>query len=339
MRLFNRSMAVAILHSSSLVVLLQAGVVHASGFNSCSQQLYQQTPPGLQRDALRKQSYPLCFNGFAVMYSGVSRTPLWSAEYLSPQRLKQAKTLDRQGEFYEESRVPLAYRAQLSDYARSGYDRGHMSPNGDMANRGQQADSFSLANMVPQSPYNNQEVWRNLEEATRALVLKKRTSAYIVTGPVFSGQRLKRIGGKQGVLVPSHVFKAVYFPDLNAASAYVAVNDQRAALRIVSIDELQQLVGMDLFPAVSDSIKQQTVNLPVTAAQASKAGYDLWGDINPKYTQSLPLPDSTASKPNKQSGQSEHEPAGGESFLQRLINAILNWLVDYFLGRSHSHRG
>ena len=337
MRLFNRSGAVAVLHACGLVLVLQTGVVHASGFGSCSQQLYQQTPPGLQRDSLRRQSYPLCFNGFAVMYSGVSRTPLWSAEYLTPQRLKQAKTLDRQGDFHEEARVPLAYRSQLSDYSRSGYDRGHMAPNGDMANRGQQADSFSLANMVPQSPYNNQEVWRNLEEATRALVLKKRTAAYIVTGPVFSGQRLKRIGGKQGVLVPSHVFKAVYFPELNAASAYVAVNDQRAALRIVSIDDLQQLVGMDLFPAVPDSVKQQAVNLPVTAAQAGKASYDLWGDINPQYTQSLPAPDASASKPGKQSDQPEH--AEGESFLQRLINAILNWLVDYFLGRSHSHRG
>lgn len=70
-------------------------------------------------------------------------------------------------------RVFLKSIALLSDYRGSGYDRGHMAPNGDMPNKESQSDSFSLSNMVPQAPKNNQEVWRKLEEATRAIVTKQ----------------------------------------------------------------------------------------------------------------------------------------------------------------------
>lgn len=319
---------------SCVVLLLSQQAAYAGKFTACEQQFYQQMPPSLLRDSLRPHTFPLCFNGFAVMYSGVSRTPLWSAEYLTPQRLKQARTLNRQGEFYEEGRVPGAYRSQLSHYARSGYDRGHMAPNGDMASRSQQADSFSLANMVPQTPYNNQEVWRNLEEATRALVLKKRTMAYVVTGPVFMGQRLKKIGGKQGVLVPSHVYKAVYFPELNAASAYVAVNDGRAALRIVSVAELERLAGINLFPAMPAASKQQLLNIPVTAKQANKATFDLWGSVDPQYTRALPVPDAASHQPEREQGQSSAERE--QSLWQLLINRLLNWLVDLLMSSSKS---
>lgn len=335
MWLLSGSRVIRLLCLYAGLLLLAIGLAHAGHFSACSQQFYRQIPPVLQRDALKKQAFPLCFNGFAVLYSGVSRTPLWSAEYLTPQRLKQAKTLNRQGEFYEEIRVPGAYRAQLSDYARSGYDRGHMAPNGDMASRSQQADSFSLANMVPQTPYNNQEVWRNLEEATRALVLKKRTAAYVLTGPVFASQRIKRIGGKQGVLVPTHVFKAVYFPELDAASAYVAVNDGQAALRIMPLAELERLTGINLLPELSAAAKHQLINLPVSAKQANKGSFDLWASVDPRYTRPLPVPDRTASQAERQPSA---QPESGEeqSMFQQLINKLLHWLIDLLISRTKS---
>ena len=69
-----------------------------------------------------------------------------------------------------------------------------MAPNGDMSSGGAQYDSFSLVNMVPQSPKNNQEVWRKLEEAVRAIVTKQHRDAYVVTGPVFEGNDSKPLG-------------------------------------------------------------------------------------------------------------------------------------------------
>ncbi len=278
-------------HTIVLLVLLSSAVVSHADFSKCKDQFYAGSEPKIANTALKRNIYPLCFNGFAVVYSGVSRTPLWSAEHLTPQRLKQAKTINRQNNFHEEERVPDRYRSKLSDYSRSGYDRGHMAPNGDMANRAQQSDSFSLANMVPQSPKNNQEVWRNLEEATRVLVSKQKNSAYVVTGPAFLSGELKQVGQ---VLVPTHVFKAVYFPQLNLAGAYFAPNDQSGQVDVVSIKELEQSIGINLFPTMPASLKSKRVMLPLNAKQANKTAQS-WGKGATKVSKNIGMQDGGSS--------------------------------------------
>ena len=177
----------------------------SSSNSACLDQFYRDIPPYLAKESLNKNTYPLCFNGFNVMYSGVSKTPLWVAEALTPQRLSQK--IPREDSFHEETKVKAEHRATLSDYKASGYDRGHMAPNADMPTKAAQSDSFSLANMVPQAPKNNQQIWRELEEATRAMVTKHKYDVYVVTGPVFAAKKLKTIG--KGVIVPSAVFKAL----------------------------------------------------------------------------------------------------------------------------------
>ena len=56
----------------------------ASSHDACLQQFYRDVPPLLTKESLKKDSYALCFNDFNVMYSGISKTPLWSAEFLTP---------------------------------------------------------------------------------------------------------------------------------------------------------------------------------------------------------------------------------------------------------------
>lgn len=304
------------------ICCLCSSLVHARDFGQCLTQFYQQTPPKLVRNSLKPHSYPLCYSGFAVLYSGISRTPLWSSEFLSTERLKQARGLGRQGGFYEETRVASQHRSSLKDYARSGYDRGHMAPNGDMVNRTQQSDSFSLANMVPQSPRNNQEVWRNLEEATRAFILKKRTPAYILTGPVYLGDRVGQVGQ---VLVPTYVYKAVYYPQLKLASAYLAPNDESGDLQIISIAELEQMIGINLLPMVSERIKQTLVNLPRNAQQAKKAQFD-FGDVS--QTTSMNKGTSIRQRSAVEAHTTTHAPPDTQKDLtDELKYQLLRWVV------------
>ena len=247
------------------IVVVGLSSAQADDLSQCSQSFYGGVYPEFSNKKLSNNTQALCMDGFAVMYSGVSRTPLWSAEHLNRKRLQQAKQIDREDSFHEESRLPQSMRAKLSDYSGSGYDRGHLAPNGDMANRSQQYDSFSLANIAPQSPRNNRYIWRNIESATRYLT-QQYGEVYTITVVAFTDKKAKQLAGR--VLVPSHFFKAVYIPASNQAGVYYAPNDESERIEIISIDELTAKIGIDVLPVLDAKTKAQALNLPLKAGEA-----------------------------------------------------------------------
>ena len=250
-----------------IAVVVSITSAHADDFTQCSESFYGGVYPEFINTKLSNKTQALCMDGFAVMYSGVSRTPLWSAEYLDRKRLQQAKEIDREDSFHEESRLPKSARASLSDYSGSGYDRGHLAPNADMANRSQQYDSFSLANIAPQSPRNNRYIWRNIESATRYLT-QQYGEVYSITGVAFTGKTTKQLADR--VLVPSHFFKAVYIPAINQAGVYYAPNDESERIEVISVDELSTRIGIDVLPVLDAKTKTQAFDLPLKAGESSE---------------------------------------------------------------------
>ena len=238
--------------------------VHADDFTQCSQSFYGGIYPEFTNAKLSNNTTPLCMDGFAVMYSGVSRTPLWSAEHLDRARLQQAKQIDRDDSFHEESKLPESARASLSDYSGSGYDRGHLAPNADMATRSQQYDSFSLANIAPQSPRNNRYIWRNIESATRYLT-QQYGEVYTITGVAFTNNKTKQLANH--VLVPSHFFKAVYIPATDQAGVYYAPNDESERIDVITVDELTDKIGIDVLPMLDTQTKRDAFDLPLKAGE------------------------------------------------------------------------
>lgn len=256
-------------HSMLMTVMTVAiGITqaHADDFTQCSQSFYGGIYPEFTNTKLSNKTQALCMDGFAVMYSGVSRTPLWSAEHLDRTRLQQAKQIDREDSFHEESKLPESARASLSDYSGSGYDRGHLAPNADMATRSQQYDSFSLANIAPQSPRNNRYIWRNIESATRYLT-QQYGEVYTITGVAFTNKKTKQLANR--VLVPSHFFKAVYIPATNQAGVYYAPNDESERIDVISIDELTAETGIDVLPMLDIQTKREALDLPLNAGESS----------------------------------------------------------------------
>lgn len=211
------------------------------GSAGCAGQFAHGLAPAFHDAAHNRATQMLCFSQFAVLYSGLTRTPLWSAEYLTPQRIAAAHGLRRVNRFHTEDRLPASMRAELSDYVRSGYDRGHMSASGDMGTAQAQYESFSLANMVPQEPHNNRVTWEGIESAVRRYA--QYNPVYVVTGPVFSGARIGFLKGRVGV--PTLLFKLVYDPQRRAGGAYLVKNTADTDIRYLSVAALEQLTGLD----------------------------------------------------------------------------------------------
>lgn len=214
--------------------------------------------PEFRNQKLAVNTQELCYGVFGIMHSGVTRTPLWAAEHLTADNVEQARDLDRENSFHPEERLPRQHRAELSDYARSGFDRGHMAPNGDMPDRQSQRESFTLANMVPQDGDNNRHVWAGIEQAVRKLA-KKEGDLYVITGPAFLGTDLRKIGN---VLVPSHLYKVVYSPRQRAGGAYFVENQPDVQYVTMTVAELEQKIGINLLPSLTLQQKQTMLKLP-----------------------------------------------------------------------------
>jgi endonuclease G, mitochondrial len=242
----------------ALSLLLSASVWAAP--TACPEHFQSGNAPDIINQKISAKTRELCNSGFAELHSGVTRTPIYSAEHLTADRLAQGRGLKRVNSFHPDDRLPASERAELADYARSGYDRGHIAPSGDMFDPQSQHESFSLANMIPQEPSINRGIWERIESGVRRMV-KSKGELFVVTGPLFQGGELQRIGGR--VLVPSAVYKAVYSPNSQEAGAYVIGNLPGALPQVVSIAELNKMAGLDVFPLVSAQVKNSTMRLPI----------------------------------------------------------------------------
>ncbi len=240
-----------------MVMLCLAGSAAAAP-SLCPEHFAGGAAPNLINNRLSVGASAICYDAFAVLHSATTRTALYSAEHLTEAGVGAARGLLRSGDFHAESVLPPGERAELSDYARSGFDRGHLAPSGDMPDLPAQQQSFSLANMVPQAPRLNRGLWEGIESAIRTLA-ERRGELFVVTGPIFRGEQLQTVGR---VIVPSHIFKAVLDPARRLAGAYVAENVDDASWQPASMAELAQLTGMDIFPALPLRAKSRAMRLP-----------------------------------------------------------------------------
>lgn len=223
---------------------------------SCPKFFLDGEAPIILNEKLSPKTIELCSSAYVVMHSGLSKTPLWSAEYITREAIDVK--LPRKDNFREDDRLSKHERAELKDYAKSGYDRGHMSPSADFETAQAQDESFLLSNMIPQDHNNNTGIWSSIESATRYLA-KNEGSLYVITGPIYKGA-ITAIGN--GVLVPTMVYKIIYSPKQKKASAYLVNNAPGTQYQVVSIAELETLTGINFFPKMDESQKAQKLSLP-----------------------------------------------------------------------------
>ena len=200
----------------------------AGDFATCPKLFPQGEPLDIKGVDARWRPVALCSNRFAVLYSGATKTPMVAVERLNAAQLADAVDEQRTDEFYADPRLPRGARAELSDYAGTGMDRGHIVPAGDQPDRESMAQSFALSNIVPQDPFNNRKVWSKIESDTRKYVRRAQGNVFVFSGPLFLGPE-RRVGANR-VMVPSHLFKLVYDESSGRAWAHILANTAEARI-------------------------------------------------------------------------------------------------------------
>lgn len=232
--------------------------VHAAetGFAGCSQFFANDKAPVVSTGVGEQRA--ICFTSFALLHSGQSKTAVFTAERLTADSLAAGKGLKRTDRFYEEARLPRSERSTLSDYksriagpdGELRFDRGHLVPAADSATEEAMAQSFSLANMVPQSPQNNRGPWADIEKATRKYVSRAKGDVFVYTGPVYT--KPVTVLGPNKVWVPTYLYKLVYDASANRAWAHWIENtDSARVTKPISYKELVERTGIEFLPGLN----------------------------------------------------------------------------------------
>lgn len=127
--------------------------------------------------------------------------------------------------FYEEELIDESYRAKVSDYRGSGYDRGHMAPDASFDWSQESLDAtYSLANIIPQVPEVNQDRWVKAEIYAREVALE--LGEINVLNVVKYNSDSSYIG-ESNVAVSVGYYKILYNEDQDFEACYYYANDAK----------------------------------------------------------------------------------------------------------------
>ena len=193
--------------------------------------------------------------GFTLGYSSQYRQAVWVAYTLTAENL-QAKQVRRRDKFRADPEVKK-HPVQPKDYARSGFDKGHLAPAADMTySFGSMNDSFFMTNISPQIPGCNRGIWKRLENQVRHWAIKE-GKIYIITGPIFSEK--PAVMKTAAIPVPVAFYKVIL--DLTSPMKMIGfiVPNQTSKRRVdsfaVSIDKVEQATGYDFFRELDDELE------------------------------------------------------------------------------------
>ena len=149
-----------------------------------------------------------------------------------------------------------------SEYARSGYDRGHMAPNFAIASRygvDAQKETFLMSNICPQRPNLNRKVWNRIERLETDLA-DQLEELWVVTGPLFD-DRPTYLGNR--VEIPDAFFR-MFVDNFHVRIRVLAVVTPQEVEGngppegfLSSVDRIEQESGFDFFWGLSDENEER----------------------------------------------------------------------------------
>jgi endonuclease G len=158
--------------------------------------------------------YPICREGYFVGYDSSAKLPKYVTYTLLPQNALGC--WPRTNAFAKDETTPNG--ARPDDYAATGFDKGHMSPDGDLSWSQQvEYESFLMTNMAPQAGSLNRGIWKLLETNIRGWAVQRNQSFTVYVGGIY-GVTNKKIG--DGVVVPHGYYKIVINNQTNEVAGW-----------------------------------------------------------------------------------------------------------------------
>jgi len=235
-----------------LAVTLQACISCGAGIGSAERE------NGLELPAPRPNEDIVEHTGFTTSYNHKTLVPDWAAYDLTAEELEGTNKPSCSFGWNPDLRGRQASR---EDYSRSGWDKGHMVPKGDLKwSADAYRESHYFTNICPQDHDFNAGDWRKLEEFVRRMA-RKYGIVYVVCGPVFEGHEYGTLG-RNKVAIPDKFFKAVLAPTRDGYTAIGFLMDNSSAHRqnfrncALSVNDLEQITGLDLFHNLDDTLEE-----------------------------------------------------------------------------------
>lgn len=194
---------------------------------------------------------------FTLAYSEKNEQPAWVCYTLRKAQVGGAEP--RSNNFVPDPMVSTKTADDI-DYAKSGYDKGHMVPAADMSwSPEAMKETFYFSNMSPQFPSFNRGIWKKLEEKVRDWAVKF-DSVKVYVGPVFK-DNIKKIG-PDGVTVPGHYYKTIviYYNSTYQGIGFIFPNKKLSdpiKNYAVSIDSVERYTNLDFYKYLPNDIEEK----------------------------------------------------------------------------------
>lgn len=217
-------------------ILALALSLSTSAFAGGCDALYPNNTPIVVADTVE-----ICNSFYVSIYNPKTKAVMLTSEIVKPHSGRQARV----NSFRPDTRLVVGTRAELSDYSKSGFDKGHMVPAGDATTADEMRETFLLSNMTPQVPALNRTSWREMEEMIRRRVDRGDEGVHAITGAVYStAVGGSRTVGRRKIPVPDAYFKIVYFK--TGAIAFYANNTEDASIKQTNVKDLITYSGVML---------------------------------------------------------------------------------------------
>jgi endonuclease G, mitochondrial len=195
---------------------------------------------------------------YSLAYSEEHEQALWVGYRLDKTELLGSHK--RKDDFRTDPTVSTR-TATNADYAKTGYDRGHLMPAEDATfSETAMSETFYFSNMSPQVPVFNRGQWSQLEQAVRVWAYHF-DSLYVFTAGVLT-EFSDTIGIKTRIPVPTHYYKALYAftPSDTFAIAFILPNQKVESFKnhVVSLDSLEKRTHINFFPSIPEKFESTT---------------------------------------------------------------------------------